>query len=385
MRKLFITIFCAICTLTAMAQTQGTNRLVVHKGDNTIVGYAINNVDSITFDAIGEVKATPSVVSTDENSLKINIQRSADCASFYLAYEIASQWNGEGTVAERVKAINHTTIDTDGQQHLQSLHSGETYNVYTLAFDKYGVEGEAQMLTVKVGTGEEDMFTITLSNITCNNVGVKITPKDPNMYYSWATYTQERYDQIINQYGDLNGFDNAWWNFVAEQYGISWEEAMQGDLSSGVTNEPQSEWLYWDSDYVVAVYGVDYNDGAPLTKITTAAVHTLAPTPSDNVITVELGTVYRDGVDVTVTTTNDDTYLVGAERADYVNYYASNEALMKAWLSDVHDNATLKHNGDDSFKKTVMRADTDYFLIVVGFNGGPTTNVQLIPFHTLAQ
>lgn len=385
MKKLFLTIMCVVSGIAAMAQSQGTNRLVVHKGDNTIVGYAINNVDSVTFDAIGEVKAALSVVSTEESSMTINIQRTADCKTYYLAYEIASNWDGYGTVADRIKEINHTTYSVDGNQQLQSLHSGKTYNVYTLGFDKYGIEGEAQMVTVKVGTGEEDMFDVTVNNVTCNNIGVRITPKDMNMYYSWDIYTKARYEDIIDQYGDLNGFDHAWWNFVATQYNVSWEEAMHGGLVQGETVRSQSDWYLWDTDYVVAVYGIDYNDGSALTPTTVKEVRTLAPTPSDNVITVELGDVYRDGVDVKVTTTNNDTYFVGAERADYINYYTSNEELLRAWFSDVYDNPTLQHSGDDEFKKTVKKADTDYYLIVVGYDGGPTTEVQLIPFHTAAQ
>lgn len=385
MKKLFLTFMCIVSGIAAMAQSQGTNRLVVHKGDNTIVGYAINNVDSVTFDAIGEVKAALSVVSTEESSMTINIQRTADCKTYYLAYEIASNWDGYGTVADRIKEINHTTYSVDGNQQLQSLHSGETYNVYTLGFDKYGIEGEAQMVTVKVGTGEEDMFDIVVNNITSSSVSVKITPKDQNMYYSWMLHTKEHYDEAIEKNGDMNGYDNAWWNWVATQYGTTWEEAMRNEIVQGVTDIPKSDWLLWDSDYVVTVYGIDYNDGSALTKTMVVPFHTLVPEPSDNQISVEIKNVYSDGVDVKITTTNNDTYLVGSESASYVNFYQQNGNFLQKWISDVHENASLLHNGDDEFKKTVKKADTDYYLIVVGYDGGPTTEVQLIPFHTAAQ
>ena len=140
--------------------------------------------------------------------------------------------------------------------------------------------------------------------------------------------------------------------------------------------------MTWDSDYVITVYGIDYDDASPLTETYVTNFHTLKPTPSDNNITVELGDVYYNGVDVKVTTTNDDLYFVGSETAEYVNYFLNNDAMIKAWFEDVHENAELQHRGNAEFMKTVKRPDTDYYLIVIGYNGGPSTELQLIPFHT---
>ena len=101
-----------------------------------------------------------------------------------------------------------------------------------------------------------------------------------------------------------------------------------------------------------------------------------------NKITVEIGDVYYNGVDVKVTTTNNDLYFVGSEPASYFKYFADNEEMLKSWFTDIRDNADLQHRGNAEFKKTVKKPDTDYYLIVVGYNGGPSTELQLIPFHT---
>ena len=384
MKKFLSYVVFAIMALNVMAQTPITNRIVVHKGNKIVAGYDMNAIDSLSFDAIGEIKANLSLVSTAANSAVVEIQRSADCASFLLAYEPASDWDGYGTVADRVKEIKHTELKVDGKQNLLSLRSGEIYNVYTLAFDKYGIEGETSMISMQVGTGDEDAFTVTLSDITCNNVGVKIQPVDQNMFYSWMLHTKEHYEDCIENHGNMNGWDKAWWNNVAMQTGVTWQEAMYQDITQGETDEPESDWLLWDTDYVVTVYGISEEDGTALTKTTVVPVHTKSPTPSSNNISVEIQNVYYDGVDVKVTTTNNDTYLVGSERKTYVDFYMANgeEAFLRQWINDVHENTTLIHSGNDEFKKTVKAQDTDYYLIVVGYNGGPTTTLQLIPFHS---
>ncbi|MBQ9178038.1 MAG: hypothetical protein IJ140_03490 [Prevotella sp.] len=381
MKKLFLFMILAVVSVTMEAQAQSANRLVVHKGDQTVVGYTLNAVDSLTFESLGEVKAQMTLVSTESNGAVVNVTCSADCEKFFLAYEPANKWDGQGSVADRVKTISHNEISADGEQTVSNLVTDTEYNFYTLAFDKYGIEGEAEMLKVNIESGGAEMFTVSLSNLSTNYVNIKITPKNPEMYYSWILHSKEHYDQIIATSGDMNTFDLSWWNFMSEQTGASWDECMHMDLSKGVTDE-RSEWMTWDSDYVITVYGIDYNDASPLTETYVTNFHTLKPTPSDNNITVELGDVYYNGVDVKVTTTNDDLYFVGSETAEYVNYFLNNDAMIKAWFEDVHENAELQHRGNAEFKKTVKKPDTDYYLIVIGYNGGPSTELQLIPFHT---
>lgn len=381
MKQLFLLLIIAVFAVTTEAQAQSANRLVIHKGDQTVVGYTLNGVDSLTFESLGEVKAQMTLVSTESNGAVVNVTRSADCEKFFLAYEPANKWDGQGSVADRVKAINYTECSADGEQTVNNLITDTEYNFYTLAFDKYGIEGEAEMLKVNLESGGADMFTVTLNNLTTNYVDIKITPKNPEMYYSWILHSKDHYDQIIATSGDMNTFDLSWWNFMSEQTGASWSDCMHMDLSKGVTDE-RSEWMTWDSDYVITVYGIDYDDASPLTETYVTNFHTLKPTPSDNNITVELGDVYYNGVDVKVTTTNDDLYFVGSETAEYVNYFLNNDAMIKAWFEDVHENAELQHRGNAEFMKTVKRPDTDYYLIVIGYNGGPSTELQLIPFHT---
>ena len=381
MKKLFLFLILAVVSVTMEAQAQSANRLVVHKGDQTVVGYTLNAVDSLTFETLGEVKAQMALVSSESNGAVVNVTRSADCEKFYMAYEPASKWDGQGSVADRVKAINYTECSADGEQTINNLITDTEYNFYTLAFDKYGTEGEAEMLKVKLENAGTEMFTVELNNLSANYVDIKITPKNPEMYYSWLLHTKEHYDQILAKEGDMNTWDLAWWNFKAEQTGQPWSDCMHSDLSKGITDE-QSVWMTWDSDYVVTVYGINYDDASPLTETYVTSLHTLKPTPSDNKITVEIGDVYYNGVDVKVTTTNNDLYFVGSEPASYFKYFADNEEMLKSWFTDIRDNADLQHRGNAEFKKTVKKPDTDYYLIVVGYNGGPSTELQLIPFHT---
>ena len=52
MKKLFLFLILAVVSVTMEAQAQSANRLVVHKGDQTVVGYTLNAVDISIVSAI---------------------------------------------------------------------------------------------------------------------------------------------------------------------------------------------------------------------------------------------------------------------------------------------------------------------------------------------
>ena len=139
MKKLFLFLILAVVSVTMEAQAQSANRLVVHKGDQTVVGYTLNAVDSLTFETLGEVKAQMALVSSESNGAVVNVTRSADCEKFYMAYEPASKWDGQGSVADRVKAINYTEAIS---KYYDVEYSDNAASFRNPGVNKFGIEIE---------------------------------------------------------------------------------------------------------------------------------------------------------------------------------------------------------------------------------------------------
>ena len=101
---------------------------------------------------------------------------------------------------------------------------------------------------------------------------------------------------------------------------------------------------------------------------------------------------YADGCDVKVTTTNDDPYMIDAQSKEvWENYLsaangdktlAAKQILSRSY-GGYADNYTKK--GNQEYKVGVGSADTDYVLIIYGFDAAITTDVQTVEFRTLAQ
>ena len=150
--------------------------------------------------------------------------------------------------------------------------------------------------------------------------------------------------------------------------------------------------LMWDTPYYVYCFGVD-NEGNLNSDIVEKLFRTTKPVPSDNEITVTLKQELSDGVLIDVATTNDDTYFIDCQKKSYVDYYldeydGSKEQMFYRFFSSIRTqiNDQYFHNGDQTdLKAKALTPDADYYIIICGFNDGPTTDIQLIPFHTAAQ
>ena len=114
-------------------------------------------------------------------------------------------------------------------------------------------------------------------------------------------------------------------------------------------------------------------------------------TPSDNVLSCEVVKTYSNGCDVKVTASNNDPYIVEAQPKAAWDKYLSNNGndavkaaseILRVSYSDA-DNYTVTGNYEG--KKEVGSSNTEYVLIVCGYDSGVTTDVQVVPFKTLAE
>lgn len=240
-------------------------------------------------------------------------------------------------------------------------------------------------------------FDIDVSNITAGDANIVITPSDDlTPYYYSITDSIGRDNRDNNYNGSWYELEVGWWSYLAGVYGMTWQEVAKQFLVTGEhtanIEEDYGGRLMWDTPYIVYCFGMD-NDGNLTSDIAEEEFRTAKPIPSDNKITVTIKEEQSDGALIDVATTNNDTYFIDCQKTSYVDYYlekynGSKEQMFYNFFSSLRTqvNDQYFHNGNQTdLKAKALTPDADYYIIICGFSDGPTTDIQLIPFHTAAQ
>ncbi len=240
-------------------------------------------------------------------------------------------------------------------------------------------------------------FDINVSNITSGSADIVITPSDDTAPYYYAISDSVGKNNRDNNYnGSWYELEVGWWTYLSQFYSMTWQQVAAQFLTTGQhTADIQEDYggrLMWDTPYYVYCFGMD-TEGNLTSDITEKEFRTTKPVPSDNEITVTIKQELSDGVMIDVATTNDDTYFIDCQKTSYVDYYldqynGSKDQMFYHFFSSISSmvNDQYFHSGDQTDLKAVAStSDADYYIIICGFNDGPTTDIQLIPFHTAAQ
>ena len=240
-------------------------------------------------------------------------------------------------------------------------------------------------------------FDINVSNITSGSADIVITPSDDTAPYYYAISDSVGKNNRDNNYnGSWYELEVGWWTYLSQFYSMTWQQVAAQFLTTGQhTADIQEDYggrLMWDTPYYVYCFGMD-TEGNLTSDITEKEFRTTKPVPSDNEITVTIKQELSDGVMIDVATTNDDTYFINCQKTSYVDYYldqynGSKDQMFYHFFRSISSmvNDQYFHSGDQTDLKAVAStSDADYYIIICGFNDGPTTDIQLIPFHTAAQ
>lgn len=240
-------------------------------------------------------------------------------------------------------------------------------------------------------------FDINVSNITSGSADIVITPSDDTAPYYYAISDSVGKNNRDNNYnGSWYELEVGWWTYLSQFYSMTWQQVAAQFLTTGQhTADIQEDYggrLMWDTPYYVYCFGMD-TEGNLTSDITEKEFRTTKPVPSDNEITVTIKQELSDGVMIDVATTNDDTYFIDCQKTSYVDYYldqynGSKDQMFYHFFSSISSmvNDQYFHSGDQTdLKAAASTSDADYYIIICGFNDGPTTDIQLIPFHTAAQ
>lgn len=225
MKKLFTILALALATLTASAQTDVPNRMLIKQGNEqnpTIKAFAINKVQEVNFARVdGEIKATiafDSYVKKDDGQdmLKLAITRSESCESYcidVLPANLAKLYDDD-TMAKYFEQKNAKKMYEDftsGELTGIELKGNTNYTVITLGYDQYGVPGEtsrADFTTPKEQTVGTPSVTCNFDEITGTSFTVTVTPNADCGEYFLVQLGRGELEKQFEEWGAKMGYAN---------------------------------------------------------------------------------------------------------------------------------------------------------------------------------
>lgn len=384
MKNFIVAAMTAMLSLPIVAQNSEINRLLMHQKDGSVKVFAIEDVDSITFDNVTEKAVGLEVTAITGSSATIECTMPEGVSKYYVAVVPVDGMvtNIKTFVVENKQA----EMAESGSVTLTGLKGGTKYQAAALAFDKYGIA--TIVSTVELTTKAAEAFTIEIDDVTWGDANVTITPTDTTMKYYYYCMPMSKVNTLDGGIDGIVKFDYDFWQMQADTYYMNLNEVIQEALISGAKTFRTSEesgMAMWGSESVVYCYGID-SVGNAVTPLCYKTFTTTLPIASSNEFDITINKIHPNSVEASITATNDDTYFIAVQRKKFVDYYASQpEAMAYALLSNNYNNPDAFANGNHNIaaEDFSLFTNQDYYIIVFGFNNGLSTSVKTIPFHTL--
>lgn len=267
-------------------------------------------------------------------------------------------------------------------------------------------DGSCQILAITEGGQSAMTINVTsqtlldiqvgdIENLTCSYT---VTPANSSLrYYTLMRIQSGDYsvDGMV-QYGseEQNVFHFAvdWWQFCADMYGMTWVDFMnQYGLSSGTTTNTE-EGMKAGEQYCLFAFAMN-EDGTIASPIEVKKFTTPVPEQSDITFEVTVNEINSAEAIFTIVPSNNDKYFVNVQRASYVDWFVENDcvetemvqsltsSITPSMYPEAYCQGTVTRSTDDFLAS--LRKNTDYYIIVFGFNNGLTSEVSLTKFHTL--
>lgn len=251
------------------------------------------------------------------------------------------------------------------------------------------------------GQGEsaaKPAITITVTQVTSNDILFTTNCSDTSITYYVSGMPKSKYLRESTYSADsIMGFEKSWFEFVSQSYGQPWYQIMLSQCVKGTQSYDFADFSYVmdpESDYVIYAYGIN-DKGERITYIYTCEVTTADMVVSNNEINVNITKTYSNGVDATITTTNNDSYYISLQRKSYVDYFQGEGHTLGEMAVDLIS-AEISSSGTIPLlrgNQTITPAEysckfknMDYYLIYFAYDqeNGRRSDVHLVPFKTEA-
>ncbi len=394
MKKIITMAIAAMFSAVTFAQEVSENVMRIKTMDGTTTPLLLNNVKNVAFEEITPLTMNIEVTNITTTSMDIEFDMPDACKYYLMCIQ---KEEITGTDLEVRKAIREKYNDQFYESkflRIPNFEPGTTYYIYTLLFDKDGVPAGIAKTSATTLAPVSDEFKIEVSNVMKNSAMITFTPKDPNMTYYPFLVSEETRQLMIEKYGEVRKADLEYNRYLAEQGGYDLDFWLGFKLVKGTKVLSSFDILNVDLEagtkYYAYCFGMNA-DGTFTTEVYEQTFTTETIKPSENQITCEVLQEYSDGCDVKITTTNNDPYMVCSQpKAVWEQKLAEFNNDKAAAVADIfrisyggQANDYTMQGSQESTKINCGYTGTDYVLLVCGYDGGITTDVQVVPFKTL--
>lgn len=396
MKKIIATIAASVLSMAAMAQKPGDGVLRIHTTDGEVTPIFTKNIKSMTFEEVTPLTMNIDVEETGTDYILVDFPMPEGC-SHWLMYVGDEELVGDDRDV-RIEMKKRYMEDWRESKYLQipGLKDNTTYYIYALLYDNDGVPAGLSRATATTKAKANDEFSVNVTDIKSNTATVTFTPKDQTQQYYCFIVSDETRDLMIEKYGSIEAADQAYWDYIAGQYDMDLDFYLNQTLFRGTKTVDAKEFtgqaLQSETLHRAYCYAVNSSTGEITSPVYEQRFTTLATEASSNQLTVTVIQPYKDGCDVEVKTTNNDKYILDVQSKEVWerklsahNGDAKKAAadLLKIVYGGEADDFTRQ--GDFTGKLNYGQPDTDCVVIACGYDGGVTTDVQAIPFHTSAE
>ena len=270
---------------------------------------------------------------------------------------------------------------------------------YILVFgvdEKYEACTELTKVAFKTLAVEKSDCTFEIATeVVDNSVTISVVPSDKEMYWYLCTMPKSNYDYYVN---DENGYQMSEGYF----YEYYFQQDINAYRGAGYTDQQiidalihrgdlqlQASGLNEFTDYYILVAGL-IMDSEGIVICTDIAKHsytTEAAAKSEMTFEIEVWDVKQMEASFRITpSNNNDKYCALCQPWDGVS--TADEVMHKivdqwgGWMEIMADDkGMVEHSGSSAMR--LPAADTDYYIIAFGYDGGITTDAYMKTFRTL--
>lgn len=304
---------------------------------------------------------------------------------FYLDW--LQENNPTFTLDEILEQILSTGEDS---YEFSKLKADTEYLVFAIKVSDDGTlpeEGETEAFTTIALPPIEKVdctFDITVTDIGASAATVSVTPSKTDVPYYFDLITKADYEANGGNEDAIAQAVSSFLSFLMDYYGETLENTVASIVSTGPDSYAYESGLDPETEYYVFACGLT-SDGRINTDVGMKAFKTEAVKPSTNVFTMDISNITATGSLVTLTTTNDDPYIIDVwptadlEGLSDAEIVSAVEETYGSFIGFVVSTGDMELDNEG-----YLEPETDYTAFVFGYDSGTaTTAVTKKTFRTL--
>ena len=233
------------------------------------------------------------------------------------------------------------------------------------------------------------------ADVVDNTVTISVSPSNNEMYWYLCTMPKSTYDYYVTDADGYQMSEGYFYEYFFQQdinsyrgAGYSDEQIIEALIHQG-NQQLQASGLNENTEYYILVAGLimDAEGIVICTDINKSSYTTKNAAKSSMTFNIEILDVKQMEASFRITpSNNNDIYCAlvqpwdGVSTADEVMHQIVDQ--WGGWMSVMaNDKGVVEHTGSNAIK--LPAADTDYYIIAFGYNGGITTDAYMKTFRTL--